>query len=67
MLSAKAGLAPDHLEQLCTFGTPKRDPRGGVVSVAYLAVVRALPSPIGGTCATSVDGIDAPIACAAAH
>jgi 8-oxo-dGTP diphosphatase len=43
VLKEKAGLVPDALEQLYTFGAPDRDPRGRVVSVAYLAVVRALP------------------------
>lgn len=43
VLQAKAGLVPDHLEQLYTFGEPGRDPRGRVVSVAYLAIVRAIP------------------------
>jgi 8-oxo-dGTP diphosphatase len=31
---------PSYIEQLATFGKPGRDPRGHIISVAYLALVR---------------------------
>ena len=37
-LAAHSGLADPYLEQLYTFGSPERDPRGHVVSVAYLGL-----------------------------
>lgn len=50
-LSEETGLRiqPRHLEQLGTYGAPRRDPRARTVSVAYLAVLPELPEPTAGT------------------
>ena len=50
-LAEETGLAElrVHLEQLATYGTPRRDPRMRVVSVAYLALAAELPEPTAGT------------------
>jgi 8-oxo-dGTP diphosphatase len=50
-LMEEAGISrfDGHLEQLATYGAPRRDPRGRVVSVAYLAVMPDLPHPFAGS------------------
>jgi 8-oxo-dGTP diphosphatase len=40
-LEEETGLRDVYLEQLYTFGAPKRDPRGRIITVAYFALVAA--------------------------
>ena len=55
-LKEEAGVGRRHvvLEQLATYGTPDRDPRGRVVTVAWLALGADLPEPRAGTDAALV-------------
>lgn len=48
-LQEETGIKLTYLEQLYTFGTPGRDPRGRVISAAYMALVRSTDfHPVGG-------------------
>src|SRR5215207_11226982 len=40
-LEEETGVRDIYLEQLYTFGSPRRDPRMRVISVAYFAIIRA--------------------------
>ena len=40
-LQEETGVSNVYLEQLYTFGNPKRDPRGRVITVAYMALVNS--------------------------
>ena len=50
-LSEEVGLDADALllEQFGVYGDPGRDPRGRVVSVAFLAIAPRIPDPVAGT------------------
>jgi 8-oxo-dGTP diphosphatase len=45
-LREKTGLPPVHLEQLRTYAHPRRDPRGWLPSIAYMALVPAETLPL---------------------
>jgi 8-oxo-dGTP diphosphatase len=57
-LAEETGIHMGHLEQLATYGAPRRDLRGRVVTVAYLALVPDLPSPAAGSDAAAADWVE---------
>lgn len=49
-LEEETGIAAaGHLEQLASYGAPRRDPRMRVVTVAHLALLPDIPPPVAGT------------------
>lgn len=57
-LSSSTGLHDVYLEQLYTFGDPARDPRGRVVTAAYIALVRpGGPEPLAGAAWTPMEAL----------
>ena len=52
--------APYLIEQLATYGTPDRDPRGRMVSIAHLVIAPDLGEAVGGTDAAAAGWYDVP-------
>ena len=61
-LSEETGVADDsvYLEQLRSYGSPGRDPRMRVVTVAYWGACAEVPSPIGGSDAAHAELVPVP-------
>lgn len=59
-LLEETGLDGDnlHLEQFAVYGEPFRDPRGRIVSVAYLAIMPDLPLPVAGSDASAAAWVE---------
>jgi 8-oxo-dGTP diphosphatase len=43
-LEEETGLSKLHLEQLFTFGSPNRDPRGRIITVSYCSIINQSPT-----------------------
>ncbi len=56
-LAEETGAKGVHLEQLGSYGTPKRDPRMRVVSVAYLALTPNPPDVVAGSDAAAAEWV----------
>lgn len=57
-LKEETNVELSHMEQLYTFGAPGRDPRGRVIDVAYLALVRRSEhEPTGGSDASKAEWV----------
>ncbi len=56
-LVEETGVSGLFLEQLGTYGEPRRDPRMRVVSVAYLALAADLPVPVAGSDAAAASWV----------